>query len=1050
MKKLNLIIFASLLIASGAAFAQQPDDGLDDFNIPGVDKSLDKLVGPEPEISSAPRVKQPVGQNKVPKLAEPQKAAPKPIAKKVVEPKKLIEVSTPPVLSGIEWVRVVPDRSSLKHVSFEVPVSWKQKKGIWTVKKGDKIETGLKVILTKFKEEDLAIAAKRMPEFSSSKTTINGNVVIVISSKRIIKKVAYTIKMAFYGAPMYRGKKQLMLMFSSANIERDMPIFEHIMQTVKSSQTSTKTANDTPIPTLKGKTIKFVKTALGDGEGAIKIADGYYKTSLTGYKGTNFFAAGIDLNSDGKKEWMVRAKEPANCHSTPPICLIFLFGHGPDGTLIDLGYANFAMASVLKSTTNGYRDLVFDNKLYTYDGKRSYRKGRQPEVIKKLSPTPISKPTQPVETPILPRIEWVRVSIANKDLKGMAFDVPKNWIRSEDSNNWVMKTGSKIEVYLDVSLLRLKGMELARTKAHLEKFKSTTSVINGIPMEILTAENKHGGVLYNENFVFFGEPVPFTQGKITMMFNTSNIKRDGPIFQHILQSVQFYQKPISPKTSSQNALKPDGPVSIDGYSERHIGSLSFSLPSEWQKDDAKSNIVSTVYSAGDFSLQIFQITGFHPLRNMVDKLVSTSLAGRKAKRYEYDWKSARDVVLELDNVNSQGKRLSFTFTAPQKSWPAFQPVFERIVSSIRFGGSTSGLKRPPATTQTVAPAPASTAKNWKTYTNPRFGTSIDYPAFLFEALPPPENGDGRTFKSKDGRAEFLIFGSHNALEQTVKELFADQLMSDTYEAILEKALQNNEYFLKARSNGKIIAQKVILDAAGVFHTFKLSYPEAESAQYDLILKRMVVSFSSVKKAQLAPKSKQAPSQAVELAFWQSINKSTDPADFEAYLAQWPTGTFAVLANNKLRRLRASIAAEVMPIPKKRVLASPRQVAPRRNYYTPARKTRERRAIMNAARIPISKALRQKVIFVVSVLRSDGRWAYLQAVPHRPNGRKLNWSRTPFASDWKNDAMSEVVMVLLRKDGRRWKAVNYVIGPTDVHWIGWLDQYGLPKALFSAR
>ena len=106
--------------------------------------------------------------------------------------------------------------------------------------------------------------------------------------------------------------------------------------------------------------------------------------------------------------------------------------------------------------------------------------------------------------------------------------------------------------------------------------------------------------------------------------------------------------------------------------------------------------------------------------------------------------------------------------------------------------------------------------------------------------------------------------------------------------------------------------------------------------------------------------------------------------------------------------------------------------------------------MNAARIPVSKALRQKIIFVVSVLRSDGRWAYLQAVPHRPNGRKLNWSRTPYANDWKNDAMSDVVMVLLRKDGKRWKVIDHVIGPTDVHWVGWLDQYGLPEVLFSAR
>ncbi len=33
----------------------------------------------------------------------------------------------------------------------------------------------------------------------------------------------------------------------------------------------------------------------------------------------------------------------------------------------------------------------------------------------------------------------------------------------------------------------------------------------------------------------------------------------------------------------------------------------------------------------------------------------------------------------------------------------------------------------------------------------------------------------------------------------------------------------------------------------------------------------------------------------EQMFWQSVKDSTDPADFEAYLAQYPNGTFVTLA-----------------------------------------------------------------------------------------------------------------------------------------------------------
>ena len=41
----------------------------------------------------------------------------------------------------------------------------------------------------------------------------------------------------------------------------------------------------------------------------------------------------------------------------------------------------------------------------------------------------------------------------------------------------------------------------------------------------------------------------------------------------------------------------------------------------------------------------------------------------------------------------------------------------------------------------------------------------------------------------------------------------------------------------------------------------------------------------------------------ELAFWESIKDSRDPADFQAYLEQYPGGTFAALARNRLAALQ---------------------------------------------------------------------------------------------------------------------------------------------------
>ncbi len=117
-------------------------------------------------------------------------------------------------------------------------------------------------------------------------------------------------------------------------------------------------------------------------------------------------------------------------------------------------------------------------------------------------------------------------------------------------------------------------------------------------------------------------------------------------------------------------------------------------------------------------------------------------------------------------------------------------------------------------------------------------------------------------------------------------------------------------------------------------------------------------------------------------------------------------------------------------------------------WTPPPKSPERAALMDVARGPITAEIGQPVIFVVSVLRTDGVWAYLQAQPRRPDGGPIDWSRTRFAHEMQVGGMSDTAMVLMRKDAGGWTVIEHVMGPTDVHWIGWLDSYGLPEALFT--
>ncbi|WP_299437308.1 hypothetical protein [uncultured Rhodospira sp.] len=120
-----------------------------------------------------------------------------------------------------------------------------------------------------------------------------------------------------------------------------------------------------------------------------------------------------------------------------------------------------------------------------------------------------------------------------------------------------------------------------------------------------------------------------------------------------------------------------------------------------------------------------------------------------------------------------------------------------------------------------------------------------------------------------------------------------------------------------------------------------------------------------------------------------------------------------------------------------------------SYWTPDLRDRDRKEILDTLRPEVEKATIGLVRFKIQVLRTDGQWAYIQAIPQRRGGQPLEWWSTPLAEAWESGEMSEIVMGLSRREDDEWVLVDHVIGPTDVHWHAWVEQYGLPEALFSA-
>jgi hypothetical protein len=137
----------------------------------------------------------------------------------------------------------------------------------------------------------------------------------------------------------------------------------------------------------------------------------------------------------------------------------------------------------------------------------------------------------------------------------------------------------------------------------------------------------------------------------------------------------------------------------------------------------------------------------------------------------------------------------------------------------------------------VATLPA-IAQSWRTYSNPRFGTTIEYPDH-FRPGRPPDNGDGLGFSSSDG-ASFSVWGGHNALEHDLKGLEAfTRENRKAGERITYDARGPNWFVIAGTDGDQIFYERYLLSHRGtIVNGFALRYPARLRKEYDGIVTRM--------------------------------------------------------------------------------------------------------------------------------------------------------------------------------------------------------------------
>lgn len=116
-------------------------------------------------------------------------------------------------------------------------------------------------------------------------------------------------------------------------------------------------------------------------------------------------------------------------------------------------------------------------------------------------------------------------------------------------------------------------------------------------------------------------------------------------------------------------------------------------------------------------------------------------------------------------------------------------------------------------------------------------------------------------------------------------------------------------------------------------------------------------------------------------------------------------------------------------------------------YTPAQGSPERKAIVDALRLPVSRMLKGPVAFAISYLKVHRKWALLIAVPRRPTGEAIDYSDTKWAAKVRHLDFKDEIVALMRQRGTRWRVVWYEIGRQDPPWGDWAKRYRAPGGIF---
>lgn len=141
-------------------------------------------------------------------------------------------------------------------------------------------------------------------------------------------------------------------------------------------------------------------------------------------------------------------------------------------------------------------------------------------------------------------------------------------------------------------------------------------------------------------------------------------------------------------------------------------------------------------------------------------------------------------------------------------------------------------------TTIIALATGSAFADTLTYRNSRFGTSVTFPAGIFnETMPAPANGDGMTVVADDG-ASIAVYGSANGHGATLKDL-VDMAAQDHGRSDFEvtyRRVASDWAVISGFDGPDIFYHRIEMGRSKSIHGLLIRFPAGAKSRYEPLIK----------------------------------------------------------------------------------------------------------------------------------------------------------------------------------------------------------------------